>query len=220
MLKWIAALLLLAPLAAHAQTDQQALVDRSTLSVQEMLSSETNLDAKGLLKKAKATMICPQIFKAGFIIGGQGGSCVLVGRTAKGWSAPAFYGLASGSVGFQIGIQDAQIMFIVLTDKGLKALIDSQFKFGADASVAVATVGAGVAGATTAALRADIVAISLTRGLFAGLSLDGSLMSARPESNEKYYGQKLSASQILFENQGQNQGADPLRDMLARAAGD
>ncbi len=212
-------LLALSPLAAHAQTEQQALVDRSTLTVQEMLTSENNPEAKKLLRDAKGAMVCPQIFKAGFILGGQGGSCVLVGRGQGGWTSPAFYGLASGSVGFQIGIQDAQIIFIVLTEKGLRALINSQFKVGADASVAVATVGAGVSGATTAALRADIVAFSNTRGLFAGVSLDGTMISARPEANSAYYGQSLSVQQIVLEGQGQNQGAEPLKDMLSRAAG-
>jgi lipid-binding SYLF domain-containing protein len=214
MYRMLFALVLLLPLAAHGQTDQQALVDRSTLTVQEMLSVDNNPDARKLIHDAKAAMICPQIFKAGFILGGQGGSCVLVGRSQNGWTNPAFYGLASGSIGLQIGVQDAQIIFIVLTDKGLQALINSQFKIGADASVAVATIGAGISGATTAALRADIVAYSLTRGLFAGLSLDGSLISARPESNEKYYGQPLSVPQIVMQSQGQNQGAEPLREML------
>jgi lipid-binding SYLF domain-containing protein len=215
----LVAILALSPLAAQAQTDQQALVDRSTLTVQEMLTPESNPDAKKLMKDAKGVMVCPQIFKAGFILGGQGGSCVLVGRTQGGWTSPAFFGLASGSIGFQIGIQDAQIIFIILTDKGLRALINSQFKIGADASVAVATLGAGISGATTAAMRADIVAFSLTRGLFAGISLDGSLISARPESNAAYYGQSLSAQQIVLENQGQNQGAEPLKDMLTRVGG-
>lgn len=220
MLRVLFGFLLLMPVAARAQTEQQALVDRSTLTVQEMLGNDSNPDLRKVLKDAKAAMICPQIFKAGFIIGGQGGSCVLVGRTgAGGWTSPAFYGFGSGSIGLQIGIQDAEIVFIVLTDKGLRALINSQFKIGADASVAVATIGAGLSGATTAALRADILAFSLTRGLFAGISLDGSLISARPESNQKYYGQELSTNQIVIDGLGQNQGAEPLKEMLARAAG-
>jgi lipid-binding SYLF domain-containing protein len=216
----LAALLALIAVPALAQTEQQALVDRAALTVQEMMSDGNNPDARSVMKNAKGAMVCPRVFKAGFIIGGQGGSCVLAGKLASGqWTAPAFYSLASGSIGFQIGIQDSQIVFIVLTDKGLRALMDSQFKIGADASVAVATIGAGVAGSTTAALRADIVAFSIARGLFAGISLDGSIISAKPEWNTGYYGHSITPQSIVLEGAGQNPGAEPLKEMLARSGG-
>jgi lipid-binding SYLF domain-containing protein len=216
----LAALCLFAlPMAAHAQTDQQTLVDRATLSVQEMLGNPDANDARNLMRRAKGVMVCPQIFKAGFILGAQGGSCVMSGRSASGWTNPAFYGFGSGSIGFQIGIQDAQIIFIVLTDKGLQALLDSQFKIGADASIAVATIGAGISGATTAAFKADIVAFSTTRGLFAGVSLDGSLISSRSEWDQVYYGQPIGAQQLVISNQGNNPGAQPLREVLGHFSG-
>jgi lipid-binding SYLF domain-containing protein len=216
----IAAFCLLAlPIAAHAQTDQQTLVDRATLSVQEMLGNPDANDARNLIRRAKGVMVCPQIFKAGFFLGAQGGSCVMSGRTANGWTNPAFYGFGSGSIGFQIGIQDAQIIFIVLTDNGLQALLDSQFKIGADASIAVATIGAGISGATTAAFNADIVAFSTTRGLFAGVSLDGSLISSRSEWNQVYYGQPIGAQALVISNQGNNPGAQPLREVLGHFSG-
>ena len=213
-------LLALVPLAAHAQTEQQALVDRATLTVQEMLSDRSNSEARKLLKNAKGVMVCPRVFKAGFILGGEGGSCVLVGRTQGSWSSPAFYGLGSGSVGFQIGVQDSQIIFLLLTDKGIRALMDSQFKFGGDASVAVATIGAGVQGSTTTALRADIIAFAQTRGLFAGVSLEGTLLSQRSEWNQIYYGQPYAPQQIVLNGQGQNPGAEPLKEMLGRMGTD
>jgi lipid-binding SYLF domain-containing protein len=218
-----AALLALVPLAftpgaAHAQTEQQTLVDRATLVLQEMLSDPNATEARNLLKRSKGAMVCPRIFKAGFFVGGQGGDCVLVGRPNGAWSAPAFYGMASGSLGLQIGVQDAEIIFIILTDRGLHALLDSQFKFGADASVAVAAIGAGVSGATTAALRADIVSFSKASGLFAGISFDGSLISSKSEWNANYYGKPIGAQQIVLGNEGQNAGAGPLQEMLARFA--
>ncbi len=213
-----ALLLGLLPLAAHAQTEQQSLVDRATLTVQDMMSDTNNREARKLLKNAKGVMVCPRVFKAGFILGGEGGACVLTGRNDAGWSSPAFYGLGSGSVGFQIGVQDSQIIFLLLTDKGIRALMDSQFKFGGDASVAVATIGAGVQGSTTTALRADIVAFAQTRGLFAGLSLEGTLLSQRSEWNQIYYGQALSPQQVVLNGQGQNPGAEPLKEMLGRMA--
>ena len=221
----LAFLLALLPLAARAQTQQQALVDRATLTVQEMLSGDNTTEARDPLKRARGAMICPRVFKAGFFLGGEGGNCVLVGRSGNAaggaqnpapWSGPAFYGMGGGSFGLQFGIQDSEVIFIVLTDKGLQALLNSQFKFGADASIAVATIGAGVSGDTTAALRADIVAFALSRGLFAGISVEGTLISSRSDWDQIYYNQPIGAQQIVLNMQGQNQGDEPLKEMLAR----
>lgn len=221
MTRWIvAALLALMPLAARAQTEPQALVDRATLTIQDMIAlNAENSDVGSLMRRAKGVMICPRVFKAGFILGGQGGGCVLVGRSQAGWSGPAFYGMGSGSVGLQIGIQDSQVLLIILTERGLQALLDNQFKIGADASVAIATIGGGVQGATTAAFDADIVAFQNNRGLFLGVSLDGSLIGARSDWNASYYGQPMAAQQIVMQQQGQNPGAEPLKEMLNRLAG-
>jgi lipid-binding SYLF domain-containing protein len=215
-----AAFLALLPLAAHAQTESQALVDRATLTVQEMLNASGGFDIRSLVRKAKGVLICPRLFKAGFFFGGEGGGCVLVGRVpGAGWSGPAFYGMGSGSFGLQIGVQDSEIIFVVLTNKGLAALMSSQFKFGADMGVAVATVGAGVQGSTTGALMADIVAVARSRGLYAGISLEGSILGARSEWNQAYYGQPLSAQQIVIQLQGRNPGDAPLREMLGHFSG-
>jgi lipid-binding SYLF domain-containing protein len=211
--------LLLPACSATAQGEEQVLVDRATLTVQEMLSGSDGpqTDAVSLLRRARAVMVCPRIFRAGFIVGGQGGSCVLLARDGAGsWSSPTFYSLGSGSIGFQIGVQDAQVMMMILTSKGLSALMDSQFKIGADASVAVATLGGGISGSTTAAVGADIVTVAKARGLYAGVALDGSLMSSRSESNRAYYGQNYSARQIVIDMAAHNPGADPLRAMLMR----
>jgi SH3 domain-containing YSC84-like protein 1 len=214
------ALLLLAARPALADGEAQGLVDRSTLSLQEVLGEGDQAardDAQGFLRRARAVVVCPQVFRAGFILGGQGGGCVMVARDAAGsWSSPAFYGLASGSVGLQIGVQDMQILMLVMSDRGLTALMDSQFKLGADVSVAVATVGAGLAGATTAAAGADIIAFARTRGLFAGVALEGSLLTACSALNRAYYGQDISARQIVVAMQVHNPGADPLRAALMR----
>lgn len=207
------------------QTDQQSLVDRSTLTLQEMFTENRNPQAVELLKKAKAVMVCPRIFKAGFIVGGAGGGCVFVGRSATGatgpagWSGPAFYSIGTGSLGLQAGVQDSEVVLVVLTDKGLRSLLDSQFKFGAGAGVAVATFGAGVQGAMTPALTADIVSFSMDRGLFAGISLDGSVMSSQSAWDQTYYGQSLSSQQIVLNMQGNNQGDMPLKAMLAHIVG-
>jgi lipid-binding SYLF domain-containing protein len=221
MLPRILAIIVLAllPLAARAQDEQQALVDRATLTVDEMIGQdpESNKDRIDLLRRAKAVMICPRVFRAGFFLGGAGGDCVLTARDGAGsWSDPAFYTLGSASFGLQIGIQDAEIILMILTEKGLNAILDSQFKIGADASVSFVVLGAGVEGATTAALRADIVAFAKTRGLYAGISLNGSIFSSRSGWDEKYYGKALSPRQIVILMQAHNPGANPLRATLSR----
>jgi len=203
---------------ARAQQSQQNLVDRATLAVQEVLTTgEGNADAIALLKRARAVIICPRVFRASFIFGGEGGACVLVARDGGGsWSSPAFYGLGSGSVGLQIGIQDATVMMMIMNERGLQAVMTNQFTLGADVSMAMATVGAGLQGSTTSAAGADVISVARSRGLFAGVSLSGSVLTHRPQEAEAYYGRAFSAPQIVVAMQAHNPGADPLRAALMR----
>jgi lipid-binding SYLF domain-containing protein len=195
----------------------QHLVDSSTLALEDLLGDSGNSTAQNLLRKAKAVVICPNIFRAGFLIGGEGGGCVMSGRTGDGtWSYPAIYGMGSGSVGFQIGVQSAEVIMLIMTNGGLNALLNSQFKFGLDAGLTVATLGAGVNGAMSTALNADIVSISSTQGLYGGVSLSGAVLSDNVGANQKYYGTSLDARQIVVDGQGSNPGANPLRTMLER----
>src|SRR3954454_3427091 len=155
-----------------SQGEQQTLVDRAALSTQEMVTQQITNGPRDLLQRAKAAMICPRIFKAGFFFGGEGGRCVLLARAGNGtWSYTAFYNIGSGSFGLQIGIQDSQLLMLIMTEKGLNAVMDSQFKFGGTAGIAVATIGAGIQGSTTAAVGADILAFSEARGLYGGITL-------------------------------------------------
>jgi lipid-binding SYLF domain-containing protein len=213
----LAVLPLLATHSAQAQGEQQTLVDRATLAVQELITQDLTQDPRKALEHARAVMVCPRVFRAGFILGGEGGACVMLARAGNGtWSYPAFYGMGGGSIGFQAGIQDAQLVLMIMTEKGLRAILNSQFKLGADASLAIATIGAGIQGATTGALGADIVAFSQTRGLFAGVSIEGSLMGQRSEWNRAYYGREMGSREIVMEMQASNPGADPLREVLTR----
>jgi len=212
-----AGLMALAPVVAHAQSEQQQTVDRASLSAQDLLNDRDGKDAQYVLRRARAVMICPQVFKAGFLLGGQGGTCVLTARDAAGsWSAPAFYGLGGASIGFQAGVQDAQVMLLIMNDRGLRAVMDSQLKLGADAAITFVDLGGGVEGATTTALRADIVGFSRARGLFAGISLGGSMMSAKSDWNEAYYGRPMGVQNIVLSMEARNPGADPLREVLSR----
>jgi len=198
--------------------EEQGLVDRATLSIQEILGEGNDrLNAANKLREARAVMICPRVFKAGFFVGAEGGGCVLLGRDAAGsWSSPAFYSLNSGSFGLQAGIQDMQIMLLIMNEKALTALLNSQLKLGADASVALASFGGSVGGATTTAVGGDIIAYARSRGLFAGLSLEGSVLTNRSTWNQAYYQQDVGPRQIVVGMQAHNPGADPLRAALLR----
>ena len=213
----LAALMALSPVVAHAQTDMQALVDRSTLALQDAVMLRASSQPRMSLTHARAVLICPQIFKAGFFFGGSGGQCVLVARAANGtWSYPAFYAIGSASFGFQIGVQDSEVVMMIMTNRGLNAILNSNFKIGAGGSLAIAMFGGGVQGDTTAAVGADIVAFMISRGAFAGVSLEGSILDQLTGWDQKYYNQSLDARQIVIQMMGQNPGADPLREMLTR----
>lgn len=212
------AVTLLAPLARAATAEgQQELVDRATLAAQDIVGGADGTQARSLLPRARAVVVCPRVFKAGFLFGGMGGGCVLLARGGQGtWSAPAFYSMGGASFGFQVGLQDAEIMLMILTPAGLRATLDSQFRLGADANATLVTLGGGVEGATTAALNADIVAFAKTRGLFAGISLQGSMLSSDSAGNQVYYGQPVGPVEIVMAMRVNNPAADPLRAVLMR----
>jgi lipid-binding SYLF domain-containing protein len=223
----LSALILALPLSACASGSSssngaQELVDRSTLSVETMLgngSSQAN-QATQFLRRAKAVVVCPRIFKAGFFIGGEGGDCVLVSRAATGsWSDPAFYTMGSGSFGLQIGVQDAEVIMMLMNDTALNAFLNSQFKIGADAGISVATIGAGVGGSTGTALGADIITFAKSRGLYGGISLSGSVFSNDAAFDQQYYGRMIDPRQIVVTMSANNAGANPLRAMLAKFGG-
>lgn len=222
MIRFAAGLLAMLPLVslsgvAHAQLEQQQLVDRASLAAQDLLNDRNGRDAQSVLRRARAVMLCPRVFKAGFLFGGQGGDCVLTARDAAGsWSGPAFYSLGGASFGFQAGVQDAQVVFLIMNDRGMRAIMDTQLKLGADAAATFVDLGGGVEGATSTAFDADIVGFSRARGLFAGISLGGSLMSSKSDWNQVYYGRPVGVQQIVLTMEATNPAADSLRQVLAR----
>jgi lipid-binding SYLF domain-containing protein len=123
---------------------------------------------------------------------------VLCARGADGgWSAPAFYSIGSGSIGLQAGYEKSEVIFLVMTDKGLEQILKSQFKLGADASVAVGPKGGGIEAATTLAAGADIYSFARAKGAFLGASFEGSVISSRESRNKAYYGKPATARDIV-----------------------
>ena len=215
------AALLVSPVAtssiALADAKRQSLVDQSLNSARKVLSGKDFPDALKLMPKARGLLIIPELVQGGFIIGAAGGRGVMVSRSGPGnWSYPAFYGMGSGSVGLQVGAKVSEITFIVLTEKGLQALLDHKFKLGAEAGVTMVAVGAGFEGATTSAGGADIVAFANSNGLFAGASLEGSYLDADNDWNALYYGAGATGRAIVADRRYTNPGAEPLRQFLAK----
>ena len=210
---------LIAPSWAFAEPPQ-ILVDSATLSIENIIDGAQGSAAESYLRRARAVVVCPDIFRAGLVFGGEGGACVLSARAADGaWSYPAFYNLGGGSFGAQIGVQNSQVMMLVMTSSGLNTLLNSQVKFGGEASGAAGTLSTGVAGGMSTDLNTDIVIFSRSQGLYGGATVSGSSFSNDVNAQQAYYGTALSARQIVIDMQGSNPGANPLRGTLARYGG-
>ena len=170
-----------------------------------------------LLGCTATVLIVPALYKGGFIFGGQYGNGVLLAKMADGsWSYPAFYTMEGGSFGLQIGLESTAVIFTIMSDKGLHAVLNNQFKFGADTGLTVLVVGAGIGASTTSSLDTDIYAFSMTGiGLYGGLSLEGTALAPRESWNAAYYGQDVASRAIVLDNSVANPKADALRDILA-----
>ncbi len=211
----LVAFLFIAPAVPAKADDPQALVDRARLSVESVLNDPNFAAAKSRLRNARGILVVPQLIKAGFFIGGEGGFGVLLSKDAQGrWSNPAFVSMAGASFGIQIGVEAKEVLFIVVTDKGMTSLLSAQAKLGADASVSVGPMGAGVEAATTGSPATDIIAFSKSQGLFGGAALEGSVIQPKADFNQAYYGRQVTPRQILIDRSVANPGSDGLRRAL------
>jgi lipid-binding SYLF domain-containing protein len=157
----------------------------------DTLNEITSAPDKGIpfevLDNAKCIAVVPHMVKGGFIFGGQGGGGVATCRTATGWSAPAFFTIAGGSWGLQIGVQGVDLVMVVQNDQGMKHFLSSKFQIGADASAAAGPVGRHASAGTDWKMNAEILTYSRARGVFAGLTLNGNGISTDSDSNKLLY---------------------------------
>ena len=171
-------------------------------------------NAPDLLHRARAILIVPRLYKGGFFVGGEGGDGVLLARTAHGWSQPAFYQIGSASFGLQIGLEQSEVVMLIMSEKALDAVMRNEFKIGANAGIAVATLGSGVEGATTSAVGADIVVWASSSGAYAGVSLNGSVVKPSASADRDYYGRPVTTHQIIQSDAPANPGTEALRSTL------
>jgi lipid-binding SYLF domain-containing protein len=206
--------LVLATAVGAAAQEAQNLVDRARTTVEEFRLDPDMGMMRQLLGRAKGVLIIPQLLKAGFIIGGEGGNGVLLVRHDGRWSAPAFYSFGAGSIGLQIGAQASEVMLLLMTDRAVDAVLRNRLTLGGDASVSAGPTGRGIEASTTTTFQADVYAYSRNRGLFAGASLEGAVLTPLDNTNGAYYGARVSARDIVWHRTVDNAGANALRVAL------
>ena len=214
----LAASLVMAGSRAQA-AEQQRLVDQSRLVVEEFLDNPDYAKMRVYVQNAYGILIVPDLLKGGFIVGGQYGTGVMLARDPQTglWSEPAFFDVYGGSLGLQIGGQTMDMVFTLMNQGAVDKMISARFKLGADASGALGPVGAGAGVATTIRFGEDVYVFSRNKGLYGGLSVDGTVIVPKNEWTATYYGQPYSADQIVRQRAIPAQpGTAELRNVLAR----
>jgi lipid-binding SYLF domain-containing protein len=201
------------PAWAESPEEQQGTVDKALATFEAFIAKKARF--RDNVKDAKALLIVPTLIKAGIILGGSGGSGVLVAwnESAEEWSQPAFYSVRSVGFGLQVGGEAAEVIMIIWTQHALDALYRNMFKVGGDASVAAGPLGVG----TQWEVSGDVLSFAKCRGLFAGLHYDGSMVRVDDDSNKAYYGKAVNSGDIIMKNAVSNPGSAKLREVLRRA---
>jgi len=182
-------------LAADDQAKQSKASDRAQAAADVLNEIESAPDSgipQDILGKAECVAVVPSMLKGGFIVGGKYGRGLASCRGPKGWSAPAFFTVTGGSVGFQIGGQAVDLVMLIMNDDGMQHLLSSKFALGADASVAAGPVGRHAEGNTDWKMRAQVLTYSRVRGVFAGVTLNGAVIKQDKDSTREFYGHMVS----------------------------
>ena len=204
----LAGVLAFAPLsfaktADHDSKDEKNRLENAGTVIQEILDIPDDIP-QDLLDKARCVVVLPSVLKAAFIVGGSYGRGVMVCRTghdfAGPWGAPAMYALEGGSIGFQIGGEATDFVILVMNDRGMKSLLHSKVKLGADASIAAGPKGRTASAESDAYMRAEMLSYSRARGVFAGVSLEGTTLRPDGDANARLYGEGVSAATIVEES--------------------
>jgi SH3 domain-containing YSC84-like protein 1 len=203
----VASMLALGPISSAKDPNEgraeQGRLQNAGKVMQEILNVPEDIP-QDLMDKARCVVVMPSVLKAAFVVGGSYGRGTMVCRTGKNftgpWGAPAMYALEGGSFGLQAGGEATDFVFLVMNDRGAGSLLHSKVKLGADASVAAGPKGRSAAADTDAYMRAEILSYSRARGVFVGISLDGSALRPDEDANRKLYGNSTSAAKIITES--------------------
>jgi lipid-binding SYLF domain-containing protein len=215
-MKTIAALLTALVLSGAAiSADPERLKDAADV-IKEMATTDDKGIPTNLLNKARCVVVIPSLTKVAFGVGGQFGKGYLSCRTGSGWSAPGSIRVEGGSFGFQIGGSATDVILLIMNDRGMDKLLSNEFKVGADASVAAGPVGRQASAETDITMRAEMLAYSRSRGVFAGIAIQGSTLRQDSDENEELYGRKIPNREIVSGKITIPDAAKPFIDALSK----
>ena len=195
-------------------SEQTELLDRSSRTIEHMKSDPAFERARSMMKDAKGVLVIPSLVRGGFVFGAEGGSGVLMGKNGAAWSEPAFYTMGSASFGLQAGLEQTEVVMLIMSDRALEALTSAEFKFGAGASLTLVDLSAGASANTAPNLTGDIIIWTSGKGLYGGLTLNGSVVKARDDWNTAFYGKPVGVNEILA-SRVRAPGANPIRQQLS-----
>jgi lipid-binding SYLF domain-containing protein len=192
---------LIATTTLFAKNKEQRRLENSGIVMQEIMNIPDNIP-HDVMEKAECVIVFPSVLKAAFVVGASYGRGAMVCRTGREfhgpWGAPAMMALEGGSIGFQIGGQATDLVLLVMNDRGAQSILSSKVKLGGDASIAAGPVGRDASANTDAFMRAEILSYSRTRGVFVGVSLEGSTLRPDDDATADVYGQRLTAKEIVI----------------------
>ncbi len=199
MKKLAGLLILLLSVAAWAgdRSNELDRVESSATVLDEIMAAPDRGIPEHIIDNAKCIAVVPSMLKGGFVVGAAYGRGIASCRTDRGWTAPAFFVLQGGSFGFQIGGQAVDVVMLIMNDHGMKNLLNSKFKLGADASVAAGPVGRQAEGSTDITMRAEILTYSRARGIFAGVTLNGASVRQDRDATRDFYGRMIPFRTLL-----------------------
>ena len=203
-------------LAASSRDDLQDRIDAAKNTLDQIMGAGDRSIPMNILQQDTCVGVVPGLIKGAFVFGGQYGQGVVTCRTGHGWSAPVFIRMAGGSWGFQIGGQSTDLVLVAVNDHGFQDLLKSKFKIGADAAAAAGPVGRNSQAATDWKMNAELLTYSRSKGLFAGISLDGTSVSQNQEDTELYFGGAHTFESILKGNVEVPAGAVPFVKAVAQ----
>lgn len=194
------------------RSEPEQLIDTAAATAKSLYSDPSYASLLDMTNRARGVLIIPSMLKAGFIWGARTGNGVLLARdpSGRGWSNPAFYTIGGGNWGLQAGVQDQEIIVVIMTERGMNAVINRSATLGADASFAVGELGKGYNAATGVGINSDMYAFAKTAGLYAGISLDGSWIEQRDSWNKTLYGEAATPQGILIDRVFSAPQAQPL----------
>ncbi len=194
-------------------------IDAAATVLNEIMSAPDSGIPEEVIGSAQCIAIVPSLLKGGFVVGGAYGKGAATCRTTTGWSAPAFFRVEGGSLGFQIGGQAVDLVMLIMNEHGMRNLLSSKFQLGADASAAAGPVGRHAEAATDWKMRAEVLTYSRARGLFAGISLNGAVVKQDKDDTRDFYGRMVPFRTILTGQIAPPEGSQPLLTAVRKYAG-